>query len=52
MTPIAQILASTTWVRFGVARNVAVAVWWWNSLVTISTPRIIMSSSPTYWPPV
>ena len=54
-TPIitaATSLFRITVVRLGVARKVAVAVWWWNSFVTIRMPMIITNISPRNWPEV
>src|SRR5215470_16890455 len=45
-------LAVMTMARRGVARNVAVAVWWANSLVMTSTPMSMAKSTPRNWPEV
>ncbi len=45
-------LPNTTRRRRGVVRNVAVAVWYWNSLVMTRMPSNITRTSPKNWPDV
>src|SRR5215472_8997887 len=45
-------LAMMTTVRRGLARNVAVAVWWANSFVIASRPMSIANITPRNWPEV
>ena len=52
-SPIAATsLPNTTRLRCGVVRNVAVAVWYWNSLVMTRMPSSITSTRPKNWPEV